>query len=69
MSATQSNFSIEQVPQTVPFRVAYQLLGVSRTKAYALAKAGKFPVPVQRIGDSLLVLRTDLKEYLKVDEL
>lgn len=40
------------------------ILGIGRSKAYALAAAGEFPVRVLRIGSSYRVTRADLLRYL-----
>jgi hypothetical protein len=38
---------------TVFWQIAASILGASRTKAYALAKSGEFPVRLVRVGRPL----------------
>lgn len=38
------------LPVVVDVETAGQALGIGRTKAFQLAKAGEFPVPVLRLG-------------------
>ena len=47
---------------------AAPILGMGRSKAYALAKRGEFPIRVLRIGGSYRVSRADLLRYLGEDE-
>ncbi|MFI6184284.1 DNA-binding protein [Nonomuraea sp. NPDC051191] len=42
-------------PEVVSLLAAGRLLGMGRTKAYRLAKAGEFPCRVLRIGDRYAV--------------
>jgi predicted DNA-binding transcriptional regulator AlpA len=43
---------------------AGKLIGIARDTSYRLYRAGEFPVRVERIGNKLLVRRSDLIEYL-----
>jgi hypothetical protein len=45
---------------------AGQILGMSRTTAYALARAGRFPVPVLRVGRLYRVSVNDLLRVLNL---
>jgi hypothetical protein len=47
---------------------AAKLLHIGRTKAYQLARAGKFPVPVVRIGRTYTVTVAHLIDLLRLDE-
>jgi excisionase family DNA binding protein len=41
-----------------------QVLGISKSGAYALASSGELPFPVLRIGRRLVVARREVEEYL-----
>lgn len=43
---------------------AAPLLGVSRSTAYRLAKAGQFPVPVKTIGSKQVVSLRRVQEHI-----
>jgi hypothetical protein len=47
---------------TTDLPTAGQILGMSRSHAYELARRGEFPVPVLRIGSRLRVATTHLLE-------
>lgn len=55
------------LPTAVDVVTAGLALGIARTKAYALAKAGEFPVPVMRVGNRYRVSTTHLLKVLGVD--
>jgi hypothetical protein len=46
---------------TVPLAEAAAALAIGTSSAYRQARAGRFPVPVHRVGGRLLVLRADLE--------
>jgi hypothetical protein len=52
------------LPQIVDLLTAAGLLGIGRTTAYQLARAGRFPVPVLRVGVSYKVPTAPLLELL-----
>src|SRR5258708_13126911 len=52
------------LPQIVDLLTAAGLLAIGRTTGYALARAGRFPVPVLRIGASYKVPTAPLLELL-----
>jgi hypothetical protein len=56
-----------QLPPVVDIPTAAGFLGMSRTKAYRLAKAGKFPCRVLRIGHSYRVPTMSLIHLLDAD--
>ncbi|WP_123667371.1 helix-turn-helix transcriptional regulator [Actinocorallia herbida] len=43
---------LHNLPPTLDIPTAAQLLGISRTKAYRLAKTNHFPCPILHIGNS-----------------
>ena len=58
MAASPRAWSIETVRGlglTTTVDTAASILGISRTKAYALAKHGEFPIKLVRIGRRYLV--------------
>ncbi|GAA3118558.1 helix-turn-helix domain-containing protein [Planomonospora alba] len=55
---------IQQLPAVVDLVTAGRALGLGRTKAYQLARAGQFPCRVIRIGKSYLVPTTGLLALL-----
>jgi hypothetical protein len=46
---------IGRLPAVTDLVTAGQALGLGRTKAYQLARAGQFPCPVIRVGTTYLV--------------
>lgn len=57
----------DQLPLAVDLDAANKAVGIGRTSGYALAKAGVYPVAVQRIGNRYRVLKADLARYLGID--
>lgn len=55
---------IRSLPVTIDLVTAGRALGVGRTKAYQLARAGEFPCRVLRIGRSYRVATADLLAVL-----
>lgn len=55
------------LPVAVPLDVANRALGMGRTTGYALAKGGRYPVRVLRLGRQYRVTRADLLRYLGLD--
>ncbi|MED7930392.1 helix-turn-helix domain-containing protein [Nonomuraea sp. LP-02] len=58
--ATEAN----EQPEVVSLLTAGRLLGIGRTKAYRLAKAGEFPCRVLRIGGRYAVPVRGLRALL-----
>jgi hypothetical protein len=56
-----------QLPVSVPLVDAGRALLMGRTKAHELARYGKFPCPVLRIGGSYVVRKVDLLDVLGLD--
>jgi excisionase family DNA binding protein len=50
--------------QTLSLTEAAEMLGVHRDTAYALAKEGRFPVPVLTVGRSKRVSRRQLEHFI-----
>lgn len=57
---------LHQLPPTVDLMTAAHILGLGRTKAYALAKADQFPCRLIRVGDSYRIPTTALLELLGI---
>jgi hypothetical protein len=53
---------------TVDIVTAGEILGIGRTKAYSLARAGQFPVPVLRIAGRYRVPTAGLVRLLHLGE-
>ncbi|MFI6396168.1 DNA-binding protein [Nonomuraea sp. NPDC050540] len=62
-SATETG-EVPGVPEVVGLLTAGRLLGIGRTKAYQLAKAGAFPCRVLRIGGRYAVPIRGLRALL-----
>lgn len=56
---------LENLPITVPaVPVVSDMIGMSRSSAYAALQAGTFPVRVLKIGKKYRVSRADLLKFL-----
>jgi len=55
------------LPVMVNLDTANQALDIGRTKGFALARTGQYPVPLKRIGNEYRVARADLFAYLGID--
>jgi hypothetical protein len=60
--------AIRSLGMTTDLETAGAILGVGRTKAYELAKAGDFPVTVLRIGRRYVVPTQLLLKLLGADQ-
>jgi len=58
---------LNNLPPTLDIPTAAKLLGLSRTKAYQLAKEGTFPCRVLRIGHSYRVPTQSLLRLLEAE--
>lgn len=58
--------AVRSLGLTTDVETAGSILGIGRSKAYALAKAGQFPVKVIRVGRSYVVPVPALLELLGV---
>lgn len=61
---SNSAIATDQGPEVVSLLAAGRLLGMGRTKAYRLAKAGEFPCRVLRIGGRYAVPVRGLRALL-----
>ncbi len=57
---------LRALPVAVDLVTAGRAINIGRTTAYDLAKQGKFPVRVLKVGDRYRVTKADLLEYLGV---
>ncbi len=53
-------------PLTLTIEEAAAIIGFGRTKAYQMARAGKFPVTVHKIGGRYVIPARAVAEYLEV---
>ncbi len=60
LSATE----LQALPTAVDIVTAGRAFGLGRTKAHELVRAGQFPVPVLRLGNSYRVTRAALLRAL-----
>ena len=58
---------IRVLPAVVDLVTAGRALGMGRTKSYELARTGRFPCPVLRVGRSYLVPTAGLLTLLGLD--
>lgn len=56
------------LPAAVDIPKAGECFGIGRSKAYELARAGKFPVPVLPLGDMFRVTRSSILAYLGIED-
>lgn len=56
--------AVRELGLTTDIATAGAILGIGRSKAYALAKAGKFPVRIIRVGRSYVVPTAALLDLL-----
>lgn len=56
---------LKDLPPTVDLMTAARVLGIGRTKAYELARAGEFPVHVVRIGGLYRVSTAELRRFIR----
>jgi excisionase family DNA binding protein len=61
-----SDEELRALPSAVDLATAARALGIGRTKAYQLARAGEFPCPVLPLGARFRVTRTHLFQVLGV---
>jgi hypothetical protein len=58
---------IRSLPAVVDLVTAGRALGLGRTKTYQLARAGRFPCRILRVGKNYLVPTADLLALLGLD--
>lgn len=69
VTGTGSGMTYEELmalPVSVDLMVAARALGIGRSLAYDMAKRGRFPVRVLRLGNRYRVTRADLLRVLGV---
>lgn len=54
--------------QTITLPEFGQAMGIPRSTVYALARAGRLPVPVRKIGRRLLIPKAALERFLATDD-
>lgn len=63
--------TVEEVrswPVTVDVATAGRAWGIGRDQAYALARQGRFPVPVLRLGRYMRVTRASVLDALGIED-
>ncbi|MCP2342038.1 helix-turn-helix domain-containing protein [Actinomadura rupiterrae] len=55
---------IRRLPATIDLVTAARALGVGRTSAYELARSGRFPLALWKLGRSYRVRTSDLQTFL-----
>lgn len=64
MVKTLSTTELRSLPAAVDIVTAGRAFGIGRTKSHELVRAGQFPVPVLRLGNSYRVTRAALLRAL-----
>jgi hypothetical protein len=54
------------LPVSMPLESANRAIGIGRTRGYAMAKAGAYPIEVLRVGQAYRCRRADLLRYLGI---
>ena len=62
-----SQAELFELPVSVDLETAGRAFGIGRTKAFELARADQFPVPVLRVGAKYRVTRTSILKALGVE--
>jgi predicted DNA-binding transcriptional regulator AlpA len=57
---------LTSLPPTIDLKTAAQILGIGRTAAYALVRAGHWPTPVVRAGRLIRVPTAPLLQLLGI---
>jgi hypothetical protein len=68
-SEPEAPFTVAEVlalPVTVDLMTTARALGISKTVAYQLARAGQYPVPLYRVGVRYRCLRSTLLTHLGI---
>ncbi|MFJ7590818.1 helix-turn-helix domain-containing protein [Streptomyces sp. NPDC097617] len=69
--SSSRGLTVEEVlslPAAVDLVTAGRACGISRTTAYDLARRGKFPVPLLRLGAQYRARRVDLLDLLGIEQ-
>jgi hypothetical protein len=67
MTRGMTEAEVLALPAAVDLATAGRALGIGRTKAFELAREGRFPVKVLQVGEKFRVPRTALLEALDID--
>ena len=67
MARGMTEAEVLALPAAVDLATAGRALGIGRTKAFELAREGRFPVKVLQVGEKFRVPRTALLEALDID--
>ena len=67
MTRGMTEAEVLALPAAVDLATAGRALGIGRTKAFELAREGRFPVKVLQVGEKFRVPRTALLEALAID--
>jgi hypothetical protein len=65
--SVMSRAELLALPPTTDLPTAARALGIGRTTAYQLARAGEFPTPVLRLGARYRVVTSGLLAALGID--
>jgi hypothetical protein len=68
-ASTERPFTVEEVlalPVTVDLMTTARALGISKTVAYHLARTGRYPVPLYKVGARYRCLRSALLAHLGI---
>ena len=60
---------IDDLPAVVDVCTAAKVLGLSRTAAYELIRAGEWPTPVFRLGKLIRIPTAPMRELLGIDSI
>ena len=61
--------NLDEMPTVLDVPVAARMLGIGRTTAYALVRAGDWPTPIIRVGRLIKVPTGPLLELLELQDL
>ena len=67
MTRGMTEAEVLALPAAVDLATAGRALGIGRTKAFELAREGRFPIKVLQVGEKFRVPRTALLQALDID--
>ena len=67
MNITWSEEAVRALGVRTNVETAGSVFGLSRTQAYQAVRAGRFPVPVLRIGRRIVVPTAPIRRLLEID--
>lgn len=62
--AGMTEVEVHALPVTIDLLTSAKALGVSRSEAYILARAGQYPIRIYRVGTRYRVAKADLVAFL-----